>query len=70
MQSSLTVGYVRVSLEDEGVENWVRAIEDYARIPLPPLGNLLVSVYHDIEPRFNVMSNLHESAVLLLITTQ
>jgi hypothetical protein len=30
MQSSLTVGYVRVSLEDEGVENWVHAIEDYA----------------------------------------
>jgi putative DNA-invertase from lambdoid prophage Rac len=40
----LAVGYARVSLEDENVENQVRAIEDYARAN----GYQLIGVFKDI----------------------
>jgi DNA invertase Pin-like site-specific DNA recombinase len=44
MQPSLAVGYARVSLETEDIENQVHAIEDYAKTN----GLTLVGVFRDI----------------------
>jgi len=45
MQAQLAVGYARVSLEGEGAENRVHAIEDYVKT-----NNLtLVGVFYDVE---------------------
>ncbi len=40
----LAVGYARVSLEEENIENQVRGIEDYARAN----GYQLIGVFKDI----------------------